>query len=495
SDPVPVAPGADLEAGTLNITGAIDLVAKGTAETSFLAEIQRMMEAAEQGRGRYRRIADRMASIYAPAVHLLALVTFIGWMIASGGDWKTSLYIAIAVLIITCPCALGLAVPVVHVVGASRLFRAGILVRDGGALERMAEIDTVVFDKTGTLTKGEPSLDRCDGLVSRDLPALYGLASRSSHPASKAVLVGLRDRFLHAKLLADPMDAGSEDLQQEALSDVKERPGLGMEGVFEGKRVRLGRPSWVSELLGAEIASGPVEASLVFATEGSAPAFLYTRDTMRPDTGTSLAHLSALGLSNQILSGDRGEKVRALGAELNVPAAEGDLLPREKLHHIEQLGSQGRKVLMVGDGLNDAPALTAAHVSMAPASASEVGRMASDFVFLNGSLSAVPVAYEISKHTGRFVRQNFGLALLYNAVAVPLAMAGLVTPLVAAIAMSASSSVVVANSMRLWRTPVFEGSRDGARKEISDGRDRRSPALVPHELGLPSGRERERALA
>ncbi|MEL6947912.1 MAG: heavy metal translocating P-type ATPase, partial [Pseudomonadota bacterium] len=188
SEPVAVDAGAELEAGTLNLTGSFDMQARGTAETSFLSEIQRMMEAAEQGRGTYRRIADRMASVYAPAVHLLALVTFVGWMIATGGDWKASLYTSIAVLIITCPCALGLAVPVVHVIGASRLFRAGILVRDGGALERMAEIDTVLYDKTGTLTEGEPQVERSEGLRAHHMPALLALASRSSHPASRALL-------------------------------------------------------------------------------------------------------------------------------------------------------------------------------------------------------------------------------------------------------------------------------------------------------------------
>ncbi|MEL6736127.1 MAG: heavy metal translocating P-type ATPase [Pseudomonadota bacterium] len=400
-----------------------------------------------------------MASIYAPAVHLLALLTFIGWLFVTGGDWKTSLYVAIAVLIITCPCALGLAVPVVHVVGASRLFREGILVRDGGALERMAEVDTAVFDKTGTLTKGEPRLDHCEGLQAEDLPALYALASRSSHPASKAVLQGLHDRFLDAGVLSqDGTGAGSVT----ALSAIKEVPGLGMEGIVAGKRVRLGRPSWVADIAvvkgDAPAMYAGSNASLMFACEGTRPAVLSTRDALRPDARASVAHLSRLGISNQILSGDRRDKVWTLGAELDISTVEGDLLPGEKLKHIEKLGADGRKTLMVGDGLNDAPALTAAHVSMAPASASEVGRMASDFVFLNGSLSAVPVAYEISKHTGRFVRQNFALALLYNAIAVPLAMTGFVTPLIAAIAMSASSIVVVANSMRLWQVRVFKGS-------------------------------------
>ncbi|MEM1039951.1 MAG: heavy metal translocating P-type ATPase [Pseudomonadota bacterium] len=484
SDPVSIAPGCDLEAGILNLTGPIDLQAKGTADTSFLAEIQRMMEAAEQGRGRYRRIADRMASIYAPAVHLLALITFIGWLVVTGGDWKASLYVAIAVLIITCPCALGLAVPVVHVVGASRLFREGILVRDGGALERMAEIDTAVFDKTGTLTKGEPRLDYCEGLQVEDLIPLYGLASRSSHPASKAVLQGLHDRFLDAGVLTRD---GSGKSSSDTISSIKEMPGLGMEGIAGGKRVRLGRPSWVAEIASSKGKAPTVHAganaSLMFAREGSNPAVLSTRDTSRPDARASIAHLSGLGIRNQILSGDRRDKVWALGAELDISTVEGDLLPGEKLRHIEKLGEDGHKTLMVGDGLNDAPALTAAHVSMAPASASEVGRMASDFVFLNGSLGAVPVAYEISKHTGRFVRQNFGLALLYNAIAVPLAMTGFVTPLIAAIAMSASSIVVVANSMRLWQVPVFKGSESATEVDM----DRTVERGIAPTLDLASG--------
>ncbi len=423
-------PGAVLEAGVLNLTGPVDIQATSDADGSFLAEIIRMMEAAENGRGHYVRLAERMARIYAPAVHLLALITFVGWMIISSGDWRSSLYAGIAVLIITCPCALGLAVPVVHVIGANRLFRAGILMRDGSGFERLSEIDTVVFDKTGTLTLGTPRLMNRPDIDPAEAPLLAAMAARSSHPAAKA---------LAKEYAGHPSPA---------LKDLKEVPGYGMESMFEGKRIRLGRPHWVAELTSEQPDESEI-ATLAFAAEDGVKTDFVLSDSLRGGAAEAIAGLLNKRLAVEVMSGDRKNSVEAVADELSVQRFQHDMTPKEKIRAVNELRLNGAKTLMVGDGLNDAPALAAAHVSMAPASASEVGRLASDFVFTRDTLLSVPFAHAIACRTSRLIRQNFGLAIAYNCLAVPLAMAGYVTPLIAAIAMSASSIVVVANSMRL----------------------------------------------
>lgn len=422
--------GDAVEAGTLNVTGSLDLAVTKTADQSFLSEVMKMLEAAENGRGGFVRIADRMARIYAPAVHLLALAAFIGWLIISGGDWHRALTIAIAVLIVTCPCALGLAVPVVHVVGATRLFQNGILMRDGSALERLADVDHVVFDKTGTLTMGDAGVTPFAELGGRDRARIKTLAASSSHPASKAI----------AHLLRDAPDLGTDT--------VLEKPGYGVEASIDGVSMRLGRPQWVAEIA-APSDDAPQGYHLSFACSGAAPVWFELQETMRAEAKEALAALDRQKISSEILSGDSAEPVRRIADELGIDTVGVGETPASKFARINELQGAGRKVLMVGDGINDAPSLAAGHASMAPASASDIGRQAADFVFTRDSLQAVPFAIGIARRAGRLVRGNFALAILYNCVAVPLAMAGYVTPLVAAIAMSASSIVVVGNSLRL----------------------------------------------
>ena len=433
---VPVSPGNSVEAGTLNATGSIDLVVTKQADQSFLSEVMKMLEAAENGRGAFVRIADRMARIYAPAVHLLALAAFVGWMVASGGDWHRSLTVAIAVLIVTCPCALGLAVPVVHVVGATRLFQNGILMRDGSALERLAEINRVVFDKTGTLTMGDAGIAGFTGLSAEDRARAKTLAAMSSHPASKAIARLLQDEPL--------LDCAS----------ATEIPGYGVEARIDGEVMRLGRPGWVAEIAAPDDAipaDGGLSGGIAFARAGAPAGRFMLEETLRSDAEQAISALKRQGVPTEILSGDGSEAVARIGRAVHIDALRSGETPQSKFTYINALQQDGHKVLMVGDGLNDAPSLAAGHASMAPASASDIGRQAADFVFTRDSLNAVPFAIGIARRAARLVRQNFGLAIVYNCVAVPLAMVGFVTPLVAAIAMSASSIVVVANSLRLLR--------------------------------------------
>jgi Cu2+-exporting ATPase len=426
SRPEPVDEGASVQAGTLNLTGPLTLTALAPAKDSFLAEMMRLMEAAEGGRARYRRIADRMAQLYSPVVHLVALVTLIAWVMISG-DWHKSILIAIAVLIITCPCALGLAVPIVQVVAARRLFEQGIMVKDGSAMERLAEADTVVFDKTGTLTLGKPLLANADEISSPNLALAAALALHSRHPLSQAIAQA----------------AGTTSVEE--FDSVAELPGLGIES-RRGKTVfRLGRAGWA--LGGAE--NDADQAGTVLSENGRRAAAFRFEDSPRQGAAEAIAALKRAGLACEIVSGDRETEVASMAGQLGIPRYAAGMLPGEKTDRLGELAAAGRKALMVGDGLNDAPALAAAHVSMAPANAADIGRQAADLVFLRDNLSAVPAAIDLSRRAGVLIRQNFAIATVYNFVAVPIAVLGYVTPLVAAIAMSVSSVIVVLNAMRL----------------------------------------------
>lgn len=424
--PVAVGPEDPVQAGTVSLTGGLMVRATASARDSFLAEVISLMEAAEGGRARYRRIADRAATIYSPAVHLLALLTFLGWGIG-GGDWKQALLIAIAVLIITCPCALGLAVPVVQVVAAGRLFRNGIMVKDGSAMERLAEADTVVFDKTGTLTLGTPRLLQSSGLPAH-LALAAALASSSRHPLSQAIYAAHRG-------------------PSPVLATVEERPGEGLVAHLAEGEARLGKRIFACP--GNSTADKDDVSEVVLSLDGRELACFTFEDQVRRGAEEATRELSEKGYTLGILSGDRQGVVARLAARLAIVNWKAELSPRGKTDAIQDLAHQGHKVLMVGDGINDAPALSAAHVSMAPATAADIGRQAADFVFMHESLGAVPLAIDVSRRAGRLIRENFALAIGYNVIAVPIAIAGYATPLIAAVAMSTSSMIVVVNALRL----------------------------------------------
>jgi len=423
--PVFAGPKDTLEAGTLNLTGGVDAVVLRNSAESFLAQMIKMLNDAECGRGAYIRIADQAAHLYAPVVHLLALMAFVGWMFATGGDWQKSIFVAISVLIITCPCALGLAVPVAHVVAAGRLMRNGILMKDGSAIERLAQIHHVVFDKTGTLTTSTAAAGPVTGDPAA-LPSAKALASHSLHPAARAI----------AECISG---------QLPCVQDPVEVPGFGVEGVIDGRRARLGRTDWVAAITSVD----PEIAEPAFGFEDGPVLTFSLRETLRPGAHRTIAKLKAARIPITMLSGDNAERVDRMARELEIDDVRHGATPAEKVACLDALRREGRHTLMVGDGLNDSAALAAAHVSMAPASASDAGRMAADFVLVRDGLEAVSEAFEVACATAKIVRQNFLLAVAYNCLAIPLAIAGLVTPLLAALAMSLSSILVIGNSLRL----------------------------------------------
>lgn len=438
SAPQPAGEGTELQAGILNLTGPLTIVATASAKNSFLAEMIAMMETAENARSSYRRIADRAARLYAPVVHTTAFLTFVGWMMVSG-EAHRAITIAIAVLVITCPCALGLAVPMVHVVAARRLFELGIMIRDGSALERLATIDTVILDKTGTLTSDRPQLTVSGDADRATLALVAAIASRSRHPYSQALAA---------------LGNASAPI---AFDEVTEHPGAGLEARIGHTIYRLGRPDWA--------ATDNNDATVVLSKDGNCIASFELADRLRAGTSEAIAALKAAGIQLNILSGDSAARVDFIASGLGL-AGTAAARPADKVAAIEALKQAGHIVLMVGDGLNDAPALRAADVSMAPSSAADIGRNAADFVFLRESLAAVPQAITVARRAARLVQQNFVLAIAYNLVAIPLGILGEVTPLVAAVAMSASSLIVVANALRLGHRGRRE--REPARRAMPE---------------------------
>ena len=416
-----------LYAGTINLSGAIEVEAVAREDGSLIAEIARMMASAEQARGRYVRIADRAAELYAPAVHILGLATFLTWL-ARGNGWEPALEAAIAVLIITCPCALALAVPVTQVVAAGRLFRKGIIVKAADGLERLAAVDTVVLDKTGTLTLGEPRLSAADKIPDDHLVLAASLAVASRHPYARAIVRAAERRGLRVAPAAN----------------VAESAGAGLTAAVGGREVRLGS----ARHCGLDAGEGD-NATLWLRDGDRAPLAFPLADPLRPDAPAVIAALKAQGLAVEILSGDRAGPVAEAALAVGVETWRAAVRPDEKIARIEALKSQGRHPLMVGDGLNDAPALAAGHASLSPSTAADISQTTADAIFQGEPLSPVLETLAVARATQRRSIENFAIAIGYNIVFVPLAMLGLVTPLIAAIAMSASSIAVTANALRV----------------------------------------------
>lgn len=427
SIPVAAAPGMALSAGEVNLTGPLVLRVTAAGRDSSLARLTALVAAAESARGHYTGLADRASRLYSPLVHLMAFCSFLGWYLATH-DLRLAVNVAAGVLIITCPCALGLAVPAVITAASGRLFRRGMLIKDGTALERLADVDCVVFDKTGTLTMGVPQLVSLAPIPVEARPLAMALAQGSGHPLSQAL----------AQALAE---AGT---QPAALDDLREVPGYGIAGRWQDRGLRLGRADW----LGASHGDARLSASWLDLGQG-APIRLEFSDRLRPGAEACVARLLARRQRVLLLSGDAAPVVEDLAARLGIAEWRAGVTPLDKAEAVRALGSEGRHVLMVGDGLNDTAALAEAHVSISPASALDAARTASDIVLMGSDLAPVAEALDVARRARARIKENFAISLGYNVVAVPFAIAGLATPLMAALAMSLSSISVTLNALRL----------------------------------------------
>jgi Cu2+-exporting ATPase len=419
-----VAAGATVYAGSLNYSGTLTMRVTAADRATLLDEIERLLEQAASAKSRAMRLADRAARFYAPMVHLTAAATFAGWWLA-GASLHDAVVTAIAVLIITCPCALALAIPAVQVVASGALFRAGVILNAGDAIERLGEADTVVFDKTGTLTLPEPRVVNADAVDPELLQMAARLALSSRHPLAQALA---RESASHI-----PYDI------------VTEEPGQGVRAILGGTEARLGSAAFCGV---APVAAGKPGASQIYLVYGSRAATIAISQKLRPDAVEVVEALRKRGLTLHILSGDRADAVRPVAAALGIAKWLADVKPAEKIAFIDALKRQGHRVLMVGDGLNDAPALAAAQVSLSPIAAADVTQAQADAVFLGERLKPVLDVVTIARRARGLMKQNLWFAAIYNMIAVPIAIFGWITPLIAALAMSGSSMMVTLNALR-----------------------------------------------
>ena len=438
SRPVTATPGTQVFAGTLNLGAALTVRAVATGTATLLAECVRLIEAAEARRSRFVVLADRVARRYAPAVHLAALLTFLWWFCIAGVPAGEALLIASAVLIITCPCALALAVPVVQVIATSALFRAGVLLKSATALERLADVDTIVFDKTGTLTEPVLALVKAPDLDEGALRVAASLAASSRHPLARSLVA----------------TAGVVP----AADGVIEHPGQGL----SAGETRLGTRAFVSSWQGVTRASVSAEdgrdrfghdgndgPELWLGRPDCPPVRFRFAETLRDDAAATIHRIRDLGFQIHLLSGDRAVPVERIAAALEIADWHAQCSPVQKAAAIEALVTAGRTVLMVGDGLNDSPSLATASVSASPASAADISQTVADVVFQGSRLRPVATVIETARRARTVMRQNIAMSIGYNVLMVPLAVAGFVTPWLAAAAMSSSSLLVMANSFRL----------------------------------------------
>ena len=448
--PVAKEPGARVTGGALNADGVLLAEATAVGAATTLAQIIRMVEDAQAVKAPIQRLVDRVSAVFVPAVLVLALATLLGWGLFDG-DWQAALLNAVAVLVIACPCALGLATPAAIMVGTGAAARHGILIKDAEALETAHAVDVAVFDKTGTLTEGRPQLTAVEGDDPRRVLALAAaLQAYSVHPLARAVLDAAR-----AQGLAPPSATAARAL-----------PGRGVQAEVEGATIVLGNRRLMDELgLAAEggaghQARGHTVSWLAERRGGTARilGLLAFGDRLKPGAASAIARLKAQGVTPVLLSGDNRAAAGAVAMALGIQRVHAEVLPADKADVVQALRAEGRRVAMIGDGINDAPALAAADVGMAMAGGADLAMHSAGITLMRGDPGLASDALDISRRTYRKIRQNLGWAFIYNVVGLPLAALGLLNPVLAGAAMALSSVSVVANALllRRWRSAASD---------------------------------------
>lgn len=440
SVPVDVRSGDRLDAGTVNTSGRLVVEATAVGADTTYAQIVRLVEQAQTGKADVQRLADRVSSYFVPAVLGLALLTFVGWWIGSGSA-TTALGVAVTVLIIACPCALGLATPMALLVGTSRGAQRGVLIKGAQVLEDTRRVDTLVLDKTGTITTGVAQvtdLAASPGLhPAAVLTAAAAVESGSEHPIARAIVRRAQDKGIKVP----------------AIRDFEALPGAGAVATIKDTRVTVGRADLFDEVP-AELATLERPGTTVFVGwDGVARGALTVADEIRETSGDAIRALRAEGLQVWLLSGDNEHNATTIAAQVGIDPEHvvADVRPQDKHDVIAELQEQGRVVAMVGDGVNDAAAIVKADLGMAMGTGTDVAMESADIVLVHADLESVPRAITLSRETLHVIKQNLGWAFGYNILAIPLAMAGLLNPMIAGAAMALSSILVVLNSLRLRR--------------------------------------------
>ncbi len=438
SVPVDVRSGDHVDAGTVNTSGRLVVEATAVGADTTYAQIVRLVEQAQTGKADVQRLADRVSAVFVPVVLGLALLTFAGWWIGSGSA-TTALGVAVSVLIIACPCALGLATPMALLVGTSRGAQRGVLIKGAQVLEDTRSVDTLVLDKTGTITTGVAQVT--------DLAAAPGLHPAAVLTAAAAVETGSEHPIARA-IVRRAQDKG---IKIPAIRDFEALPGSGAVATIKNTRVTVGRADLFDEVP-AELATLERPGTTVFVGwDGIARGALTVADEIRETSGDAIRALRAEGLEVWLLSGDNEHNATTIAAQVGIEPEHvvADVRPQDKHDVIADLQEQGRVVAMVGDGVNDAAAIVKADLGMAMGTGTDVAMESADIVLVHADLESVPRAMQLSRETLATIKQNLGWAFGYNIVAIPLAMAGLLNPMIAGAAMALSSILVVLNSLRL----------------------------------------------